>query len=380
MKATYSNGQKDGFYEQYLHQEHLLSGTYKEGKRVGIWIEYDPATHTQRAVEYQNGEPIQAVEKEGSSLTLKRTEQNRVVGKGSFRIESTSSHTFFQPESYFALYKENKSALFYIDPNERWEDKGVNQLMDEFTKRNWLQREIEGDSMKVFAVFPDSSKRLLYEGGCDPSSFIRKGRGNEYFPKGVILKGEFSNDQIRRYGNFVNDAGFCFCVGCWEHGELTKVTRFNPDFSLSYHGSFTEWRCVYSNFDLDSFSKVDPYSITEIEIADNITVPELEGELCFDSFIFARKITIGSHCFVNVSSVSFTHMLCLREIMIGDGSFSELNISKLCSSNALTIVPTISSEKLLIIAYNPSLQSIEIGDNSFANFTSFLLYGLYPGF
>ena len=96
----------------------------------------------------------------------------------------------------------------------------------------------------------------------------------------------------------------------------------------------------------------------------------------FGSFLFVRSIVIGEGCFVNAKRVMIIHLPCLKEVTIGDGAFSQSNIYNRNESDAFCIIPDMSREGELVIAYNPVLQSVQFGDSSFANATQIIITGI----
>ena len=382
MEANYLDNKKEGEYKQYDQGVLVRSGNYHEGKKVGIWSELDIKTNKMSEVEYENDNPKYSVDRNGFAFEMKRSESGRVTREGSFCIQSTASHIYFQPESFYAIHGSDRSCLYYIDPSEHWEDHINNDdLIRELDSKNWLHRMKQGDDMTVYCVLPNTERQPLYRGHCDPhlsSLFCRHGRGTEFFPNGVTLVGVFENDSILRFGNFLDENGACFRVGEWHDGELLSIKNVD-NYTVSNSCLFSEWNSVYDAFDADNFNAISATSFTEVNLA-NTQAVDVTGSVDFGSFLFVRSIVVGEGCFVNAKKVMIMHLPCLKEVVIGNGAFSQSNILNRSESVAFCIIPDMAREGELVVAYNPVLQSVKFGDSSFANTTQIIITGMLRSF
>ena len=378
MEANYLDNKKEGDYKQYDQGKLVRSGKYHEGKKTGIWSELDIKTNKLSEVEYENDNPKYSVDRSGFAFEIKRSEGDRVTREGSFRIQSTASHVYFQPESFYAVHGSDRSCLYYIDPSEHWDDHTNNDdLIRELDSKNWLHRMMQNDEMTVYCVLPNTERRPLYRGHYDPhlsSLFCRHGRGTEFFPNGVTLVGVFENDTIFHFGNFLDQNGACFRVGEWHDGELMSIKHVD-NYTVSHTCLFSEWNSIYDKFDSANFNSFSATSFTEIDLSNTQAVDVTES-VDFGSFLFVRSIVIGEGCFVNAKRVMIIHLPCLKEVTIGDGAFSQSNIYNRNESDAFCIIPDMSREGELVIAYNPVLQSVQFGDSSFANATQIIITGI----
>ena len=162
MEANYLDNKKEGDYKQYDQGKLVRSGKYHEGKKTGIWSELDIKTNKLSEVEYENDNPKYSVDRSGFAFEIKRSEGDRVTREGSFRIQSTASHIYFQPESFYAVHGSDRSCLYYIDPSEHWDDHTNNDdLIRELDSKNWLHRMMQNDEMTVYCVLPNTERRPM---------------------------------------------------------------------------------------------------------------------------------------------------------------------------------------------------------------------------
>lgn len=121
-------------------------------------------------------------------------------------------------------------------------------------------------------------------------------------------------------------------------------------------GDFVE--CYFTKT-LD-LSRFDIRSIRRLSIADNCCNGKEVTELNLSAFMSIKSFTVGNNCFTNVTTCVVVKLNELKELSIGDGSFTK---------KGYKITDGIDLSRHFHLRDCRSLQQLTIGDGSFLDYS-----------
>ena len=312
-----------------------LHGHLTNGIESGLFEEYDKNGEVVWRGYYRNGKRYKDV-------------RGRIVKKGNDNEKSNETEWYYELDEKGVM----KNYSLY--------EKGVlcRVLM-----------EFDGNIMTEF----DKKGRRVYEGeykGDMKNGFVRDGKGREYGEgEYALYTGEWKNG--KRNGLGTEYSGFNpLYSGEWKEGKRHgRGQEMDKNGKVVRSGSWLNGvferkiKTVVSPSSLTS----NPILIEEMKIGDDsfnllsITVLKLLN------LPLLKRITIGDDCFKEVRNVEFCKLSVLEELVIGKRSFTcttDIHVDKHYS---------VKKKGYFHIAKCSKLKSIQIGDYSLSDYTSFSL-------
>lgn len=335
----YQDGLPNGIVEKMNEYGMVaLHGHLMNGIENGLFEEYGKNGKVIWRGYYRNGKQYQDV-------------RGKIVKKGDDSEKSRET------EEYYELDDNGSILKFCIY------EKGV---------LHRVVMEFNGDEMTEF----DRNGRRVYEGGYAgdmKTGFVRDGKGREYGNGEVaIYAGEWRNGKREGLGTEYKGLSPLYS-GEWKDGK-----RHGNGRELDKNGNVVKsgrWRdgthesrikIVVTPSSLTS----DPTGVEKLVIPNNDFNISNITALKLSNLLLLRRVVIGDDCFGAVRKVEFCGLSVLEEIVIGKGSLTETQ----------RIDPRRHYSKKIKGSFRivdcVSLATVQIGNSSLSDFTSFEINNL----
>ena len=393
MSCTYHNNVRHGTYVEFTNGVVTTKVEYSNGHESSIKQIFDPATGSLIQDDGMNRKVSR-----GKIMHCRTQHGNHVIAEGGASIRSNGGKNRIQYESFFSREDESGQYfnLYFIPSDFSSEVTSSADFTNPSDGENCLLlRRINrvSNRMEVFCKIPGNPQfeEKIYEGRFNPeykTKYAREGHGKEFFTNGIQLVGNYKNDQVDGYANFVDSNGRCFCHSFWDCGRIKEVTFFSPSGSVFEQYAIDDWNEVLSSCEggRNYFSnpsnamnrnKKMPIEYTAIDFRTENSCNKFYGNsgiIDFSPFLFVRRIRLASAFPKSLAAIHFVHLPCLEEIQLGKDLPKVDYASYKHLEEPGQIVPE-ADEQVLTIAYCNCLRKVVFGDDSCQYVTKLQLFG-----
>lgn len=359
-----------------IHQHEYLVCSWKNGKKVGEGLLYDQFGELKFRGSFVDDclEGAGYIYNDGAVAYKIYFHQNK---------KDLSSYIVFTESAvYMEEYSQDGYLIYrggFNDDRQR-EGYGAEYLTGQLSSYGLYENNV---SIQRFKLFSGSTMRefdmevennIIYVGGFKNSiedGFPRDGEGREFNDNGLIFHGYFKDNVRHGKGTVFYTYGVASLKGIWDHGVLKeqheldkrgffKNVKFNGHSQNSIH--VINDRMILSP------------NIEEFFIGDKMCNGEEIKCLNLLDMDRVQKISIGNHCFSNVTIFEVSNLNFLKSIDIGRDSFTLCDRidNRPCDPGKKELCKGADSQ--CMISYCPHLIRITIAEGSFSSYCNFSIH------
>lgn len=345
--CTWKNGKKNGeglLYDQYGELE--FRGSFQDDLLEGEGYYYRDGAVAYKVFFTQN--------KRDPSMYIRYTDTSTIMveynGDGSLSYRGGFNDDR-QREGYGAEYDKGQLSCYGLYEN----NVSIQRL-----------KTFSGNIMREY--HSDNDDEIIYIGeysNCIEKGFPREGEGREFADHCLLFHGFYKDNKRHGKGTCFYAHGVARMKGVWENGKCIEEKELD---SCGFYK-----KVEYDGHSTNSIHIINDQIILNPRIVDFIIGEKMcNGEeiqkLILRDMESIETITVGNHCFSNVSLCDIGSLPNLKSIKIGRDSFTacDRNDNKPCDGCNKDLCKEMDAK--CFIANCPCLEIIKIDEGAFSSF------------